>query len=251
MTISAGLCLPYLAFTASELKETMSNPGPGATLSLYNSTVRINGVGPISTVFNAEMVRRVFALPPHPDLIWYGEDTLTAFHILSRLTKPALASFTNAACSNAKLREEYMEKKKNFAVYAHPSTGAWPHPDNLMVLESIGVDLPFLLYISWMLDGTIMLGYMADQTISLTPAEFLAARGKTYREYCEEMLPLHIEKCQRTLALLAVDHPKTSTVSFINKDSAVEKKTMVYWQDDQVEQYLHRNELSHIATDPE
>lgn len=229
----------------------MTYTGPGATLSLHSNTLRINGNGPISAVFNPEMVRRLFALPPHPKLIWYGEDTLTAFDVLSRLTKKAMDSFTNTACSNAKLREEYMYKRKNFAAYAHPTTGVWPEPDRLMVLETIPVDLPFLLYISWMLDGSIMLGYLAEHQISLTPEEFLGAKGKTYKEYCEDGLPLTIDKCQRALSLLAVEVTKKSAVSYINKNSEVEKKTLVYWQDDQIDMYLNRNELSHIATEPE
>lgn len=60
-----------------------------------------------------------------------------------------------------------------------------------------------------------------------------------------------IDKANRALALFSIEAPKQSVVSFINKNSDVEKKTLVYWQDDQIDHYLNRNEMSHIATEPD
>jgi len=224
-----------------------------AKLTLNNDHLNIvGGKGLIDAAFTPEMVRRLLALPPAPDLIWYGQTTLTAFDILSRLSKAAWASLNSTVAQNEDLRTRYARAVKNFAAFAHPTTARWPACDNLMVLETVAVDLPFLLYISWQLDGSIMLGRAEGaDVVSMTPEEFLFAKGKTFREYCEEQLPLAIDKCQRALTLIAVETPKASAVSFINKDSAVEKKRFVYWQADQIDQYMHRNELSLIATEPE
>lgn len=225
-----------------------------ASLILSGDTLKIQGDDKsfISAAFNKEMVKRLFKLPTHPILLAFSSPSLTVAHILPRLTKPAYASFLQVINSDPELKTEHAYKVANFAAYAHPTSGEWPTEDGLMVLETIPVDLPFILYICWRLDGTISLGYMNGASVFImSPEEFRFMMGKTYREYCEDMLPLAIEKCQRALSLIAVDHPKKAVVSFINKDSAVDKKTMVYWQDDQVDQYLRRNELSHIATDPE
>ena len=222
-----------------------------AELLLTDTSLKIVGDGPIHTPFTAEMVRRLFKLPSHPALVWYGEATITAFDVLSRRSKESSASFDRVVSQSPELRKEHEYKLKHFAAYAHPTTGTWPDSDALMVLETIPVDLPFLLFISWMMDGRIRLGYVGENLVQMTPEEFQASMGRNYREYCEEQLPLGIDKAQRALALLAIESPKKSVVSFINKYSDVEKKTLVYWQDDQIDMYLTRNELSHIATEPE
>lgn len=221
-----------------------------ANLICTDTSLQIVGDGPITTTFTAEMIRRLLKLPSHPDLIWHGEPTITAFDILSRLDKAAAASITSILKWEPKLREDYEHKEKHFAAFAHPTTGVWPD-DSLMVLETILVDLPFMLFVSWRMDGSIRIGMTGSRIDTMTAEEFQAAMGKTYREYCELHLPLYIERSKRALALLAIETPKKSVVSFINKNSAFEKKTMVYWQDDQIDMYLNRNELSHISTEPE
>lgn len=221
-----------------------------AELILTDTSLNIVGSGPITTTFNAEMVRRLFKLPSHPDLIWYGDRTITAHDILSRLSKESAASVYRAASWHPELRKEHEYKLKNFAAFAHPSRGRWPD-ESLMVLETIAVDLPFLLWISWKMDGSVMLAYHGEVIMLVSPVEFQTSMGKTYREYCEEQLPIGISQAKRALDLLAIESPKTSVVSFVNKDSAIEKKTIVYWQDDQIDMYLNRNELSHISTEPE
>lgn len=230
----------------------MADNKPTASLILSGDTLKIQGDGFVSAAFNKEMVKRLFKLPPSKTLLEYGSTTLAASDILTRLTKPAYASFLEVIAADAKLTEEHSTKIADFAAYAHPTSGVWPIEDGLMVLESVAISLPYILYISWKLDGTIWLGWLtSSDVIDMTPAEFQFMMGKTYREYCEELLPPSIDTCQRALSLIAVDRPKRAVVSFINKNCDVDKKTMVYWQDDQVDQYLRRNELSHIATDPE
>ncbi|MFA6132418.1 MAG: hypothetical protein WC869_00225 [Phycisphaerae bacterium] len=231
----------------------MKDTKQSAELVLTKTSLKIKGDGKINEIFNRELVQRLFKLPPHRSLVWMGQEVeLTASDILTRLTKTSYESFRSVLKWNKDLADEHAFKVSNFAAYAHPTSGVWPDDDGLMVLETIPVDLPYLLYISWRLDGTIGLCMLQDnQTLTMTPEEFRFAWGKTFQEYCEAHLPLTIEKCQRALALIAIQALKKAVVSYINKDSAVEKKTMIYWQADQIDQYLHRNALSHIITEPE
>jgi hypothetical protein len=230
----------------------MTTTQPTASLVLSGNTLRIRGDGPIAASFNKDMVRRLFALPSVTNF-WSPTDVrpLLAGNLLSRLTKQAYDSMLKVIASDNELKVAYEAKCKSFAAYAHPSTGVWPDDyDGLMVLETIPVDLPFLMAITWFIDGSIKLSALQDvRGITLTEEEFLEGYGKTFREYCETRLPMAIEKCQRALSLIAVENPTKATVTFINRKSDVEKKAIVFWQSDQIEQYLGRHELSHIASD--
>lgn len=231
----------------------MKSTNPTASLVLSGKTLKIRGEGPIAASFNKDMVRRLFALPNVE--AFHGPMNGTGFlstSILQRLTKQAHASMLEVINSDPELSMEYGHRCRNYAAYANPSSGRWPPSDGLMVLEAIPVDLPFLLAITWFLDGSVRLSVMNGlETLEFSEVEFSEAYGKTYKEYCEDQLPLAIEKCQRALSLIAVDEPKRAVVTYINRKSEVEKKTMVFWQSDQIDQYLRRHELSHIATDPE
>ncbi len=230
----------------------MRNNQPTASLVISGNTLKVTGQGPIAANFNKEMVKRLFKLPAHNAAYWSGADALSASSIMPRLTKQAYDSFLKVVQSDPQLTAEHTHKEKHFAAYAYPTTAKWPPCDGLMVLEAMSIDLPFVTNLIWMLDGTLWVDCMnGNETIRQSDLEFAEGYGKSLKEYCECMLPLAIDRCQRALSLLATEEPKKATVSFINKKSEVEKKTMFFWQPDQIEHYLRRYELSHIATDTE
>jgi len=230
----------------------MRNKQPTAALIPRGNTLKITGDGPIAANFTKDMVRRLFKLQASPlEPCWSDRHDPTALEIMPRLTKQAYDSFLHAVHSDPRLSAEHEHKQKHFAAFAHPTTAAWPPCDGLMVLESIYIGMPFIMNLIWMLDGSLWVDYPWDSVIRLTETEFAEGYGKTIKEYCEEYMPDRIDQYQRVLSLVAAEGPKRATVSYINKKSEVEKKTMFYWQPDQIEQYLRRHELSHIATDTE
>jgi|GEM_PF-5550303 len=226
---------------------------PDATLTLTNGTLQVHGKGKIATRFNKEMIWRIFELSPHRFLQWMTRTpTLAASDILRALTPKSYESFLEVIHSDPVLTEQYEFKVKNFAAYAHPQTGEWPDEDNLLVLEYIPIDLPYLLSLTWMLDGRLLAGVLDHYTgriYTLTEEEFRTAYGKSIQDYVAPLLPASVEKSNRAMELLAVPKPKKCSVSFINQKESVEKKTMVVWLDDQIERYLQQHELSFIGTD--
>jgi hypothetical protein len=230
----------------------MRNNQPTASLVFSGNTLKVIGQGPIAANFTKDMVKRLFKLrSSRGEYYTYENAGLTAAEIMPRLTKQAYDSFFKVINSDPQLMAEHAFKEKNFAAYAYPTTAKWPPCDGLMVLEAIPIDLPFLLNLIWMLDGTLWVDCLDGNTVfRSSAAEFAEGYGKSVREYCEERLPISIDACQRALSLVAAE-PTRATVSYINKKSEVEKKTMFFWQPDQIEQYLRRYELSHIATDTE
>lgn len=223
-----------------------------ASLVFSRDALKIRGEGPIAAHFNVEMVRRLFTMPSVA-APWHTPDpALGADSILPRLTKQAHDSLLAAIHSDPDLRAEYARRVQHYAAYAHPSTGRWPCPDLLMTLEYAIIDLPQLSGIMWSLDGSVTLYVAANNDLlTLTELEFAESVGMTYQAYCELHLPLQIESNQRVLSLLAVERTSRANVTYINAKSEVEQKTMVFWQSDQIDQYLKRHELSHLATDPE
>lgn len=224
-----------------------------ASLVLVNGSLKFaGGDGAISAQFDKKMAEALLNLPPSYSLCPYSAPTMTASGILTRLSKPSYDSFRAVVGSDDKLKARYEYMAANFAAYAHPKSGKWPAEDGLMCLESLPVDLPWLFYVAWKLDGSITLGHLVDAEVEqMTPAEFEYMHKRTYVEYCLEKIPQKMEVCQRALSILAVPAPKLAQVTFINKSGSVETKKMHYWQPDQVEEYLHRNEMSHIATETE
>lgn len=226
-----------------------------ASLAYHGNTLKICGKGPISVRFGKRMAKRLLELPSHPDLIWYAECYgvgLTAFDILSRLSKDSFDSLRLAVSRDPDLQAEWDFRVENYAAFAHPTVGKWPDVDDSSVLETISVDLPFLSFIVYIKDGTVRLGTSReDNLIILTPVEFHSAYGKPYNQYCKTYLPLVIERHQLALSNMASGKPTKSVVSFIDKNFVVDKQTIAYWQEDQLKQYLHQHGLALLDKDYE
>ena len=222
-----------------------------AHLVVTSSGLEIVGQGQIEGDFTRQLVHALFALPTALDL-YSASPCLLPSDVLRQLSEDSLRSFAETVEADPKLKSTYEDLKKNFAVYAFPALGRWPPLDNLLVLEALPIDLPFVMSIVWLLDGTLrIISNYNNAELVQTEAEFLSATGKTLQVYCQSHIPSNIERYNRALELLGRAKPTRAKVTFINQDSQVDNKTIVYWQSDQIDQYLRRRDLSHIATDPE
>lgn len=229
----------------------MTQTPPQAFLTVTSSGLKLRGEGPLEVRFTVDLVTKLFDLPTCPDPYTEAPRLLPS-EILRRLSKTSHDSLMSVINTYPKLKATYAKLKANFAVYANPTTGKWPPLDGLLVLEAIPVDLPYILNLVWLLDGTIRITSLWDrETIIQTEDEFLSMHGKTFRAYCQSRIPLYVERYGRVLELIKHMTPTKAKVTYINRNSEVENKTVIFWQSDQIDQYLRRHELSHIATDPE
>lgn len=224
-----------------------------ASLILDASSLKIVGEGRIAASFTTQSAKALLALPPDRKLCRFGQPALLyASDILQRLTTDSLASFFTACTKDAELMKQLTHKRENYASFANPSTGLWGlQHDQTLVLDMILVGQSYISCICWLITGRVL--YLTDgtmDTIEHTEVEFSEAYGIDPVNHLRQFLPISINNCTRALNIIENCKPHKAMVSFIDKKSStVDRKAITFWQPEQVDMYLNRQDCDKIGTD--